>query len=528
MRSVMQHSFARNPTANIGRSVFDRSSGVKAPIDADYLYPIYCDFALPGDTMRMNPTFFARMSTPIHPLMDNMFLDHFWFAVPVRTMWENWEKFLGAQDNPGDSIDFTIPTITATTGTGYSHGSLHDFIGIRPGIPDLVHSALWHRAYNKIWNYWFRSQDLQNSVTENTGNGPDLATDYALLKRGKRHDYFTSCLPYPQKGDTTVTMPLGTTAPIVGIGADNQTWTTGSVTVYETGGSGSETYTKLKNISNDVADQRFYVEEDANNSGFPGIFADLSSAASATINAMRLAVTTQQFLERDARGGTRIQEIILSHFGVLTMDQRVQVPEYLGGGSTPVGIQTIPQQSETGTTPQGNLAAMGTVLSREGGFVKSFTEHCVIMCLVNVRADLTYQNGTERMFFWSTRFDLFWPEFQNIGEQAVLQQEIETTNPAGGTNTNVFGYAERNAELKFKNSRIIGKFRSDAAGTLDPWHLSENLSTPALNATFIQSTTPMARVEAVSSEPDFIMDGYFRLSHVRPMQLYGEPGLARF
>ena len=258
------------------------------------------------------------------------------------------------------------------------------------------------------------------------------------------------------------------------------------------------------------------------------VYADLSAATAATINAIRLAVTTQQFLERDARGGTRIQEIILSHFNVRSLDSRVQIPEYLGGSSQPVGITTIPQQSESNTTPQGNLAAMGTVTGPGGGFVKSFTEHCIILGLVSVRADLTYQQGLHKFFSLSTRFDLFWPEFQNIGEEAVLQQEIDLTDPAGGTNGNVWGYQERFAAWKFMPSRISSRFRSSATVTLDPWHLSEELSTPLFDDTFIVSNTPMARVEAVSTEPDFILDCHFNLNHVRPMQLFGEPGLARF
>lgn len=517
MKSVMKHSFAQIPSANVGRSSFDRSSGHKTTIDADYLYPIYFDLAYPGDTMNLKSSYFARMSTPIHPIMDNMFLDDFWFAVPIRTLWENWEKFLGAQDDPGDSIDFTIPTMTSTATTGYSDLSIHDYLGIPPGIPDVVHNAIFHRAYNKIWNQWFRDENLQDSVVESTGNGPDTVGDYTLLKRGKRHDYFTSALPWPQKGDTAVTMPLGSKANIFTDATEN----TDTLQIYSTSTS------NWRNINTNASDA--FVD---NVSGAGGssdaLYADLSTATAATINAIRLAVTTQQFLERDARGGTRINEIILSHFGVRSLDGRLQIPEYLGGSSQPVGITTIPQQSETGTTPQGNLAAMGTVSGSGGGFSKSFTEHCVILGICGIRADLTYQQGLHKFYSIQTRYDMFWPEFQNIGEQAVLQQEIELTDPAGGTNENVWGYQERYAELKFMPSRVSGKFRSSATGTLDPWHLSEELSSPLLDSTFIQSNTPMARVEAVSSEPDFILDSYFSLNHVRPMQLYGEPGLARF
>jgi hypothetical protein len=519
MRSVAQHSFAQIPQANIGRSSFDRSCTRKWTMDADYLYPIWWDIAIPGDTMRMNPQFFARMSTPINPIMDNLHFDYFFFECPIRLLQANWEKLLGAQDDPGDSIDYTMPVVTGVPTTGYSEESIYDYLGIPPGKADIDVLAYPLRAYNKIWNQWFRSQDLQDSVTENGGDGPDTATDYTLLKRGKRHDYFTACLPYPQKSDTAVSMPLGTSAPVTTTANDGE-----SVQVVSTTLTANNPY----NLDTDGTAGGHLVLDGGNGSGSRPLYADLSSATAATINAMRLAVVTQQFLERDARGGTRINEIIWSHYGVRSLDARLQIPEYLGGGSQMVGIQTIPQSSESNTTPQGNLAAMGTVMAGGGGFTKSFTEFSIVMCIVNVRADLTYQQGLHKFWSLSTRFDLPWPEFQNIGEESVLQKEIELASDAAGTNDNVFGYQERYAAWKYSPNMVLGKFRSSATGTLDPWHLSEELSSPALNSTFIQSNTPMSRVEAVSSEPDFICDAVFNLNHVRPLQLYSTPGLARF
>lgn len=515
MKSVMNHTFARNPSANVQRSTFDRSAGHKTAIDADYLYPVFIDPILPGDTINFTPAFFARMATPIYPIMDNLYIDHFTFFVPWRIIWNNYHKFLGAQDDPGDSIDFTIPTMTSTTVTGYADDSLHDYLGIRPGIPDLVHQSLPHRCYNLIWNDWFRDENLQDSIVVDKDDGPDTPTDYVLQKRGKRHDYFTSCLPSPQKSSTAVSLPLGTSAPI----ASTQT-ATGTLSVMAPSIHATNKYA--------LDSSGAFLLQSGTTSATDPLYADLSSATAATINAIRLAVTTQQFLERDARGGTRINELILSHFGVMAPDYRVQRPEYLGGGSTPVNIHQVPQTSQTATTPQGTMSAFGTSFSSEGRVNKSFTEHGFIMTLINVRADLTYQQGMERFWFDSTRYDLFWPEFANIGEQAVLQQEIFVTDPAGATNETVFGYQGRYDHYRYKPSRISSVFRSDHASTLDPWHLSEDLSAPALDSTFIPSNTPMARVEAVPAEPDFIVDCYFQYQHTRPMPIRGIPGLARF
>ena len=522
-RSVMSHRFSEVPKARIPRSSFDRSHGYKTTFDAGYLIPIYVDEALPGDTFNLNMTGFARLATPIYPVMDNMFIETFFFAVPIRLLWDNWEKFNGAQDNPGDSTDFVVPQIPYPLGA--QEQSLGDYMGIptKTTGPQSV-SAFWSRAYNLIWNEWFRDQNLQNSVTVDTDDGPDNPTNYVLLRRGKRHDYFTSCLPWPQKGDP-VDIPLGTSAPVKGLGHVDQSFSEVNQTVYETGDTGGVTQTY---DSSDLiqAATGWRVEEDPNNPGYPGIFADLTDATAATINQLRQAFQIQKLLERDARGGTRYTEIIRSHFGVTSPDARLQRPEYLGGGSSPVNVTPIAQtqRSDTGESPQGNLAGIGTSVMTRHGFTKSFTEHCVLIGLMSARADLTYQQGLDRMWSRQTRYDFYWPALSHIGEQAVLSKEIFQDGSAA--DDDVFGYQEVYAEYRYKPSRITGRFRSNATQPLDAWHLSQDFATrPVLSAAFIEDNPPIDRVIAVQTEPHFIFDSYFKLRCARPMPLYGVPGL---
>lgn len=521
MKSVMSHQFSMLPQVNIPRSTFNRSHGYKTTFDAGYLIPVYVDEALPGDTFNLKMNVFARLATQKAAIMDNIFLDCFFFAVPNRLVWDNWKKFCGEQVDPGDSIEYLVPTVTAN----FAEGELYDYFGIPTQIAGVEVDNLHARAYNLIWNEWFRDQNLQDSVVVDKDDGPDDVADYVILKRGKRYDYFTSCLPFPQKGDD-ITVPIGVEAPVLGIGKKDQTWAAFSVTPYESNASTRQydSYQLIRGTVND--DGAFYVEEDPDNSGYPKIRADLTDASAITINALRLAFQTQKLLEKDARGGTRYTEIVRSHFGVTSPDSRMQRPEYLGGGSIYVNIHPVTQLSESGATPQGNIAGIGTVNGRKG-FVKSFTEHCVLIGLVCLRADLTYQQGLDRMFSRQERLDFYWPSLAYIGEQAVLNKEIFTQGTAGGTaDDDVFGYNERYSEYRYKPSRITGKFRSNATGSLDVWHLCQDFAMlPVLDSDFIEEDPPIERVLAVGSEPDVLFDSYFDLRVARPMPTYATPGL---
>jgi len=557
MKSSQNFNFSRIEAPNVQRSVFDRSSSLKTTFDSAFLVPMFIDEILPGDTVRMQATFFARLQTLRYPIMDNVFLDTFWFFVPSRLLWNHWEEFNGALTDVEDTPTFTdyeIPRLAAGE-TWIDVGLVGDYFGLP--IPDLDHedgiqsiqsiNALPFRAYRLIYNEWFRDENLQDKESWTNDDGPDSLADCGrhLLKRGKRKDYFTSCLPWPQKGEA-VTIPLGGTAPVIGDGYAmglypgngngdlylnfmNDTGQNGILSVKNAGGAVGGTPTG----SFPTGDSLLGLHHTAAKSH---VIADLSEAGNITVNLLRESLAIQEMLERDARGGTRYVEMLKSQFGVTSPDFRLQRPEYLGGQSTRIDVRQVAQTSgspasvsiDYGGTPQGNLSAYTSVESGSG-FNKSFTEHGFLIGLVNVRSDITYQNQIRKLWSRSTREDHYIPALAHLGEQAVLNKEIFYTG-VEETDNAVFGYQERWAEYRYFPNMVTGLFRSANSVSLDVWHLASDFGTvPALNDEFIEDAPPLDRVITVTDQPQVIMDALFSMKHARPMPTFSTPGLmARF
>jgi len=519
-RSVSTHQFSMIPRADIPRSSFRMEKAYKTTFDADYLIPILCEEVLPGDSFHGKFTCFVRTETMIYPIMDNLHLETFFFFVPNRLVWSNWKYFMGEKATPSSTTDYTVPTVSGITTPGV--GTIFDYFGLPLGVAS-VPNALPFRAYNLIWNEWFRDQNLVNPITVSTGDGPDNSSSLLLLRRGKRHDYFTSALPWTQKGDP-VALPLGDSA-VVRTSATALITSNGERMLMRDAASSNVTAVTLGINSNSQVVNAGTLSG-GNTIGYmpSNLYADLSEATAATINQLRQAFQIQKLLERDARGGTRYTEIVRSHFGVVSPDARLQRPEYIGGGYQSVNVHQVTQTVDNTDGPLGQVAAFGTSAGQHR-FNLNATEHGYIIGLANVRADLTYQQGLRRHWSRRTRYDYYMPVFAALGEQAVLNKELYVDGTSA--DEDVFGYQERWAEYRYLPSEITGAFRSNSSAPLDAWHLAQDFaSRPTLNATFITSDTPMARVLATgSSAPHFIMDGLFSIKAARPMPMYSVPGL---
>lgn len=571
---VRGHRFSDAPAMYMKRTKFDRSHVYKTTFNSGKLIPIFVDEVLPGDTTRMSVNYFARLATPIKPIMDNIYLDWFFFFVPNRLVWEHWQNFCFEQEDPDDSTDYVIPTVSATGNSENAYiGSLWDYFGLPVNTSGNISgiSALPFRGVYLIWNEWFRDENLQKSVKIQKGDtnevlnsarsseqpawvfttGTSIVPGLACPPRGKRHDYFTSALPWTQKGPG-VSIGLAGTASIVdpsptaGYLLHSTSNQLAAVSAYGgnasapasaervASGSGSITFnsggdsdwSSVGGFASNSTDNITLSAQSANTYLGNDSYVDLDTSSIFTINSLRTAFQMQKFYERLARGGSRYTEVLRSFFGVVSPDARLQRPEFLGSFTKMVNVNPIAQTSATDdTSPQGNLSAYGVTAAKFHGFTKSFVEHGYILGFVCARADLTYQQGINKMWLRSTVYDFYWPTFAHLGEQAIELREIYAQGSEA--DTTVFGYQERYAEYRYKPSQITGKFRSSVVGgTLDKWHLSQFFKTaPTLNDEFILENPPIERIIAVPSEPEFLLDIGFRYTTVRPMPMFGTPGL---
>lgn len=540
--------FSQIPNSTIQRSVFDRSHDYKTTLDAGYLIPFFVDEVLPGDTFKLRVNAFVRMNTLIAPFMDNVFLDTFFFFVPTRLVWDNWQRFCGEQKNPGDSTDFLIPSLSEKN--TFANGSIFDYMGLPTGVAldpaNTPINALPFRAYNLIYNEWFRDENLIDSVPVETGDGPDPISNYTLRKRAKRHDYFTSCLPWPQKGpQVDINLSSNSVVPVemwsrTDPSVKKANWNDGVGIHF----AGDINYASMySDVGGDFV-QRYSEAHPTVGTGLRAIlspnvkflnhnntygngYADdpYVSWPSIEVNDLRQAFQIQKFYEKWARGGSRYTETLRVMFNVISPDARLQRPEYLGGTHSRVNVVPTAQTSSTDSvSPQSNLSAFGVLGDSAHGFNKSFVEHGYVIGICCLRADITYQQGLNRM--WSRRqlFDFYWPTLAHLGEQVVYNREIYTQGTAD--DNGVFGYQERYAEYRYKPSMITGKLRSTDPQSLDVWHLAQKFDTlPKLNRDFIEENPPIRRVIAVQNEPQFFADFWFDLKTSRPMPVFSVPGL---
>lgn len=518
--------FAETPSVGVPRSTFDLSYTHKTTFQSARLIPVYVQEVLPGDTFNVRAQLFGRMATPIYPVMDNSYLDIFWFFVPYRLVWDNWQKFMGEKDDPTDTTEYTLPIMDAPA-NGHQEETLADYLGLPTEQENFSHSCLPFRAYTLIYDEWFRDQNLQEKTNSGAGtptdDGPDFPVEHPLQVRNKRHDYLSSALPWPQKGDG-VDIPLATGGvvpdpdqlyPTFQDAAEGQAATLRPKTTIAGAGGQADVELDMAAGTQWEAGNDLYWDD-------PGLTVSLNSTS---INELRSAFALQQFLERDARGGTRYTELIRSHFGVVSPDARQQRPEYLGGGSSRMTVNPIANTNQA-SNDLGDLAGYVTISQSNNGFVKSFTEHGIILGIVNARAQITYQNTLDRWWSRQTRYDFFWPDLAHTGEQAILTKETGATGTAAA-DAATFGYIPRYEEYRFAPNKITGYMRSNSNAPLDAWHLALAPAAAVLNNIWIKDAPPFDRVIATATNSEFILDCAFEVRATRPMPTWGIPGLRR-
>ena len=551
--------FSKNPQVDIQRSRFDRSHSVKLSGNVGDLIPFYCDEVLPGDTFQIDTSKLIRLQTLVTPVMDNIYLDTYYFFVPCRLVWEHWREMMGENTSAPwfPEVEYSVPQVTSplpsgggSSESGWAEGTIADYMGIPPGVRGLSISALPFRAYALIYNEWFRDENLQTpqsipvgddvTVGSNDSSGLFQAVKGGYpLKAGKFRDYFTSCLPSPQKGPD-VLLPLGIQAPVYGGNTSNLVsyddrpeWSLDS-----NGKPSSLMFRHANDGSSIVGDYAAKLHNASftyagSNSGdgvdiYPSnLWTDLTQATAATINQLRLAFQIQRIYEKDARGGTRYIEILSNHFGVTSPDSRLQRPEYLGGNRMLINVNQVVQNSESATTPQGTTTAYSLTVDTHSDFTQSFVEHGFLIGLCVARYDHTYQYGIERFFSRKTRFDYYWPSLANIGEQPVYNREIFANGTA--VDDGVFGYQEAWADYRYKPNRVCAEMRSSSKKSLDAWNLADDYADlPKLSPEWIvEDKTNVDRALAVTSKVanQFFGDFYIKNLCTRPMPVFSIPGL---